>query len=66
MLLVAPSLSTGELSPAGTAALIVSSVLWALDSLYSTSLVSLSCANQRISIKQIAILTSNLTNLIRN
>jgi drug/metabolite transporter (DMT)-like permease len=36
MLLVAPSLSTGELSPIGTAALIISSVLWALGSLYST------------------------------
>ena len=36
MLLVAPSLSTGELSPVGTAALILSSVLWALGSLYST------------------------------
>jgi drug/metabolite transporter (DMT)-like permease len=36
MLLVAPSLSTGELSPVGTTALIISSVLWALGSLYST------------------------------
>jgi len=36
MLLVAPSLSTGELSPMGTTALIISSVLWALGSLYST------------------------------
>jgi drug/metabolite transporter (DMT)-like permease len=36
MLLVAPSLSTGELSPVGTTALILSSVLWALGSLYST------------------------------
>jgi drug/metabolite transporter (DMT)-like permease len=36
MLLVAPSLSTGELSPIGTAALLISSVLWALGSLYST------------------------------
>jgi len=36
MLLVAPSLSTGELSPIGTTALILSSVLWALGSLYST------------------------------
>lgn len=36
MLLVAPSLSTGELSPVGTTALILSSALWALGSLYST------------------------------
>ena len=36
MLLVAPSLSTGELSPVGTTALVISSVLWALGSLYST------------------------------
>jgi drug/metabolite transporter (DMT)-like permease len=36
MLLVAPSLSSGELNPGGTAALIVSSVLWAVGSLYST------------------------------
>jgi drug/metabolite transporter (DMT)-like permease len=36
MLLVAPSLSTGDLSPVGTTALILSSVLWALGSLYST------------------------------
>jgi drug/metabolite transporter (DMT)-like permease len=36
MLLVAPSLSTGELSLVGTTALIISSVLWALGSLYST------------------------------
>jgi drug/metabolite transporter (DMT)-like permease len=36
MLLVAPSLSTGDLSPVGTTALIISSVLWALGSLYST------------------------------
>ncbi|HEU4443670.1 MAG TPA: EamA family transporter [Nitrososphaeraceae archaeon] len=36
MLLVAPSLGSGELSPIGTAALIVSSIFWALGSLYST------------------------------
>jgi drug/metabolite transporter (DMT)-like permease len=36
MLLVAPSLSTGELSPVGTTALVISTVLWALGSLYST------------------------------
>jgi drug/metabolite transporter (DMT)-like permease len=36
MLLVAPSLSTGELSLVGTTALIISSVMWALGSLYST------------------------------
>jgi drug/metabolite transporter (DMT)-like permease len=36
MLLVAPSLSTGELSPVGTTALLLSSVLWAIGSLYST------------------------------
>jgi drug/metabolite transporter (DMT)-like permease len=37
MLLVAPSLSAGELSPVGTIALILSSVLWATGSLYSTN-----------------------------
>lgn len=37
MLLVAPSLSSGELSPVGTTALILSSVLWALGSLYPKS-----------------------------
>jgi drug/metabolite transporter (DMT)-like permease len=36
MLLVAPSLGSGELSPIGTAALIISSIFWALGSLYST------------------------------
>lgn len=36
MLLVAPSLGSGELNPIGTAALIISSILWALGSLYST------------------------------
>ena len=36
MLLVGPSLGSGELSPIGTAALIVSSIFWALGSLYST------------------------------
>jgi len=36
MLLVGPSLGTGELSPVGTTALILSSILWALGSLYST------------------------------
>jgi drug/metabolite transporter (DMT)-like permease len=36
MLLVAPSLGSGELSPVGTAALIISSIFWALGSLYST------------------------------
>jgi drug/metabolite transporter (DMT)-like permease len=36
MLLVAPSLSSGELNPIGTAALIVSSIFWALGSLYSS------------------------------
>jgi drug/metabolite transporter (DMT)-like permease len=36
MLLVAPSLGSGELSPIGTGALIISSILWALGSLYST------------------------------
>jgi drug/metabolite transporter (DMT)-like permease len=36
MLLVAPSLGSGELSPTGTGALIISSIFWALGSLYST------------------------------
>jgi drug/metabolite transporter (DMT)-like permease len=36
MLLVGPSLGSGELSPIGTAALIVSSIFWAVGSLYST------------------------------
>jgi drug/metabolite transporter (DMT)-like permease len=36
MLLVAPSLGSGELSPVGTGALIISSIMWALGSLYST------------------------------
>ena len=36
MLLVAPSLGSGELSPIGTGALIISSIFWALGSLYST------------------------------
>jgi drug/metabolite transporter (DMT)-like permease len=36
MLLVAPSLSSGELDPIGTAALIISSIFWALGSLYSS------------------------------
>jgi drug/metabolite transporter (DMT)-like permease len=36
MLLVAPSLGSGELSPIGIAALIISSIFWALGSLYST------------------------------
>jgi drug/metabolite transporter (DMT)-like permease len=36
MLLVGPSIGSGELSPIGTAALIVSSIFWALGSLYST------------------------------
>jgi drug/metabolite transporter (DMT)-like permease len=36
MLLVAPSLGSGTLSPIGTAALIISSILWALGSLYSS------------------------------
>jgi drug/metabolite transporter (DMT)-like permease len=36
MLLVAPSLGSGTLSPIGTAALMISSILWALGSLYSS------------------------------
>lgn len=36
MLLVAPSLGSGELSPIGTSALIISSIFWASGSLYST------------------------------
>jgi drug/metabolite transporter (DMT)-like permease len=36
MLLVAPSLRSGELDPIGTAALIISSIFWALGSLYSS------------------------------
>jgi drug/metabolite transporter (DMT)-like permease len=36
LLLVAPSLGSGELSPIGTAALMISSIFWALGSLYST------------------------------
>lgn len=36
MLLVAPSIGTGELSPIGTAALIGSSVIWAVGSMYSS------------------------------
>lgn len=36
MLLVAPSISTGDLSPVGTAALIGSSIIWAIGSIYST------------------------------
>ena len=35
-LLVAPSLRSGELDPIGTAALIISSIFWALGSLYSS------------------------------
>jgi drug/metabolite transporter (DMT)-like permease len=35
MLLVAPSISTGDLSPIGTAALIGSSIAWAVGSIYS-------------------------------
>jgi drug/metabolite transporter (DMT)-like permease len=37
MLLVAPSIGAGTLSPVGTVALIISSVSWALGSLYSSS-----------------------------
>jgi drug/metabolite transporter (DMT)-like permease len=37
MLLVAPSLGSGTLSPIGTAALIISSTFWALGSLFITS-----------------------------
>jgi drug/metabolite transporter (DMT)-like permease len=36
MLLVAPSISTGDLSPIGTAALIGSSIAWAIGSIYSS------------------------------
>jgi drug/metabolite transporter (DMT)-like permease len=36
MLLVAPSLRSGELDPIGTGALIISSIFWALGSLYSS------------------------------
>jgi drug/metabolite transporter (DMT)-like permease len=36
MLLVAPSISTGDLSPIGTAALIGSSIAWAVGSIYSS------------------------------
>ena len=36
MLLVAPSIGTGELSPIGTAALIGSSIAWAIGSIYSS------------------------------
>lgn len=36
MLLVAPSITTGDLSPIGTAALIGSSIAWAIGSIYST------------------------------
>lgn len=36
MLLIAPSLGNGTLSPVGTAALITSSIAWAVGSLYST------------------------------
>lgn len=36
MLLVAPSISTGDLSPVGTAALIGSSIAWAIGSIYSS------------------------------
>src|SRR5215469_9498797 len=36
MLLVAPSISTGDLSPVGTAALIGSSIAWAVGSIYSS------------------------------
>jgi drug/metabolite transporter (DMT)-like permease len=36
MLLVAPSIGAGTLSPVGTVALIISSVSWALGSLYSS------------------------------
>jgi drug/metabolite transporter (DMT)-like permease len=36
MLLVAPSISTGDLSPIGTAALMGSSIAWALGSIYSS------------------------------
>jgi len=36
MLLVAPSIGTGDLSPIGTAALIGSSIIWAVGSIYSS------------------------------
>jgi drug/metabolite transporter (DMT)-like permease len=36
MLLVAPSIGTGDLSPIGTLALIISSIAWAIGSIYST------------------------------
>jgi drug/metabolite transporter (DMT)-like permease len=36
MLLIAPSISTGDLSPLGTAALIGSSIAWAIGSIYSS------------------------------
>jgi drug/metabolite transporter (DMT)-like permease len=36
MLLVAPSISTGDLSPIGTAALIGSSIAWGIGSIYSS------------------------------
>ena len=36
MLLVAPSIGSGDLSPIGTLALIISSISWAIGSLYST------------------------------
>lgn len=36
MLLVAPSIASGDLNPIGTAALIVSSISWAIGSIYST------------------------------
>jgi drug/metabolite transporter (DMT)-like permease len=36
MLLVAPSISTGDLSPIGTAALVGSSIAWAIGSIYSS------------------------------
>jgi drug/metabolite transporter (DMT)-like permease len=36
MLLVAPSITTGDLSPIGTAALIGSSIAWAIGSIYSS------------------------------
>lgn len=36
MLLVAPSIGTGDLSPVGTAALIGSSIIWAIGSIYSS------------------------------
>lgn len=36
MLLVAPSIGTGEMNPTGVAALIISSISWAIGSIYST------------------------------